>query len=255
MPKAPASETPKKQRALRPVASNSRLLRKLSNESLATPERKDRRGLSLREDGLGLGLGFSYSKSLARTLARRGVGKEKVDKKIEVAVQVQQVDESPVDEEEVDQSLWCGDEDEPAILEKGDAGPDKEAEEDEDEDPVVDVRNRRRNLPIRTLQPESDNDADKENMEAVIDVQSQRQSLKAQPGDLGSQEEILSPFKVPFRKGHSTISSWAQDVVDLTSSPEPPQSFILPPPTRPSSFEASSRPTSSYSSDMAAVLT
>ncbi|KAF2738325.1 hypothetical protein EJ04DRAFT_509730 [Polyplosphaeria fusca] len=59
----------------------------------------------------------------------------------------------------------------------------------------------------------------------------------------------------PFRKGHSMISNWAQDVIDLTESPEPPPSFDLPTRMRSASLTGSaSRPTTSSSYDASAVL-
>lgn len=245
VPKAPASDSPvRKQRVLRPVASNSRLLRKLSNESLATPDRRGRRSERERNSQLS----YFYSKTLAKSVAR----KQGKGRKIELGVEVEQ--ETVLDEgiEEVEKSIMCGDE-------KGNEENIREVEEeetDEDEEPVVAVRMRRLQRPARRMVSDTEEDED-ENEQVAIKSRSRNTSAQeAVPKPSTEMPPPLTSLRLPFRKGHSTISNWAQEVIDLTSSPEPPASFVLPPPTRvrTASFAASCRPTSSASADVAAML-
>ncbi|KAF2175547.1 hypothetical protein K469DRAFT_646867 [Zopfia rhizophila CBS 207.26] len=226
VPKVPSGDTPvRKQRTLKPVSLNTTLLRKLSTESLASPEKSSRR--TNRDDRLG----YMYSRSLARTVVKSQQKKGREEKKIEVAVG----EETALDEnEEPDQSLWCGDEGDEVNAENEAEGiqqeQEEEEEEEEDEDPIVDVKNRRRQL------------------------QSQAIKADAQP----EMPPPLTCMKLPHRKAHSMISNWAQEVIDLTSSPEPPASFVLPPPPPLAKPEAlvftSSRPTSSSSNNVHAIL-
>jgi hypothetical protein len=259
IPKVPTStgNTPRKQRVLRPVASNSRLLRKLSNESLATPETKAKSAIGER------GAGTSYAKSLARTLAKRSAVKTREHKKMEVTVQEQAaVVEIPLEEnEDVDQSLWCGDADEPVPEEKGEAETEEDEEsEDEDEDPVVDVKNRRRQVQVRTNQTNNRIRFDKENKNVLRERESHHEQFKAQRSLPEATNEMLPPVKMTRssqRIGQNTISKWAQDVIDLTSSPEAPHSLIVPmlsPPSKLGALEIMSRPTSSSSNDVSAIL-
>lgn len=152
------------------------------------------------------------------------------------------VDETVIGEE-VEKSILCGDE-------GGDKENVQEAEvddeNDDDDDPVVDVRNRRRQPQTRHVLSDSEDDNDDE--EDFVACRSRQTTVEMPPP--------LTSTRPPFRKGNSTISNWAQEVVDLTSSPEPPASFVLPPPARArtASFAASSRPTSSASNDAGAHL-
>ncbi|KAF2121928.1 SprT-like family-domain-containing protein, partial [Lophiotrema nucula] len=232
VPKAPASETPKKQRVLRPVASNSKLLRKLSDESLASPERKARR--SDKSDILG----FSYSKSLARTLAKRGSHVKRIGEKLDLEVEETVLGEN----DEPDQSIWCGDEETPATR-KEQKIQILEDEEEDDEDPVVDVRSRRRQLQMQSVE-----------VKIVADLLPDMEQLREEKAKLEMPPPALNSMKLPFRKGHSTISNCAQDAVDLTSSPDPPASFVIQDRARSASLTHSSRPTSSSSFDAEAIM-
>jgi predicted SprT family Zn-dependent metalloprotease len=200
-------------------------------------------------------MGFLYSRNLAKTMAKRqGV------KKIDVASQVGEalgVDENG----EVDQSVWCGDEDKFEKEESQEVELEKEVVEsdDEDEDPVADARNRRRQPPTKQRQFEQDEDSMdeyKDDEEEVTEVKSQRESLQAQPAAPKPTLDMLPGLKgmsPVHRKSEATISNWTQQVIDLTSSPQVPESFVLPPPTR-NPYFSTSRPTSSYSNDGAAIL-
>ncbi|KAF2466795.1 uncharacterized protein BDR25DRAFT_336347 [Lindgomyces ingoldianus] len=246
VPKAPVGDTPRKQRILRPVASNSRLLRKLSNESLASPEKHTRR----RERGEGLT--YLYSKSLARTMAKRPGNRP--EKKIEVAMGLEAEAETVLD-----QSLWCGD-DEDAVEQKKHKADAGEEDEDgyDDEEPVVDPRNRRRQLHAETIETKRGVEETVKDGDPEVESRSRSSSLKAKTVGLVTKTEMLPPLismKLPFRKGHSLISNWAQEVIDLTSSPGAPPSCILPALSRSGSPSFSgSRPTSSFSNDGAAIL-
>ncbi|KAF2259978.1 hypothetical protein CC78DRAFT_502352, partial [Lojkania enalia] len=259
MPKAPASFTPRKQRILRPVASNSRLLRRLSHESLASPEKSER---TERRRGGRNGPGYLYSRSLARTVARKKEAK-KVETKVETADEVEAMEEQlgQDENEEVDTSLWCRDEElifrkEVDVFVEEEVGDregsireeqeeDDEDDEDDDEDPVVGVRNRQRYLNHEVVESESE-------WEPEIEPKPEQEPTR-KPSEMPPPP--LIPAKLPFQKGHSTILSWAQEVIDLTSSPEPPPSSILLPPNRSTSLaQSSSRPTSSSSNDAAAIL-
>jgi predicted SprT family Zn-dependent metalloprotease len=71
--------------------------------------------------------------------------------------------------------------------------------------------------------------------------------------------QYLQSMQLSHKKGDSAISSWAQDVINLTSLPDPPISFVLPrlPPStrvRNVSFD-SSRPQTSSSNGSHALLT
>ncbi|KAH7138277.1 SprT-like family-domain-containing protein [Dendryphion nanum] len=252
VPKIPASlalsESPKKQRILRPVASNSRLLRKLSNESLATPDRKERIRPADRRTGL------LYARSLARTVAKSkgNSGKEIPEKKIEQLFEETVLDEN----EDPDQSLWCGDEEDDvedkkeAEAEVGKIEDDEVEDEDEDEDPIVDLRNRRRQPQRRIVESDSGSDSDEED----LPVTKLKDILLVEPTSKSIDDTL--PTKSTVRQGDSAISNWAQDVVDLTSSPEAPSLSVIPGQTRmrTASFASSNRPTSSYSVDGPGIM-
>jgi predicted SprT family Zn-dependent metalloprotease len=265
--------TPRKQRVLRPVESNSRLLKKLSDDSLASPEKKqrERRVRSGTTDtDVGKRNGLLYAKSLARSVVSKQAQKGRINVVGEAEAQeasqrprskVREQKEEVVDveeDEEAETSLWCGDEE--AETQEGEVAPVEEISDEEDDEPVVDARNRRRQPQNRRVVSDSDEEAESE-MSAPQPVNHFRQppfkipDLK--PVQLPMQEPAnLTSTRPPHRKGHSTISNWAQEVIDLTDSPEAPASFVLPPPThaRSSSFAASSRSTTSESNAPLAVL-
>ncbi|KAF2788019.1 hypothetical protein K505DRAFT_379192 [Melanomma pulvis-pyrius CBS 109.77] len=281
IPKMPAggAGTPKQRiRVLRPVASNSRLLRRLSDESIRSPEkRKPRERDSWREEVKG----SRYSKDLAKIVGRRGVKSGRIEGKIEMEKEVDadmtrmtleetkevDIEETLAEDEALDQSLWCGDVEEGAVKkaavdaedeqgveasrETQIASPVEKDEEDEDEDPVVDVRNRRRQVQARIIE----SDTEEEDEDAVVTAMSRSRQVQLQTKPV----EPLTSLRPPFRKGHSAISNWTQEVIDLTDSPEPQASFVLPALPQPRARSiipcaASSRPTSSASNDMNAIL-
>jgi hypothetical protein len=235
VPKAPLHESPvRKQRVLRPVASNSRLLRKISDESLmATPDRKMRR----EERG-----SLLYAKTLAKSVARkrRGLGMgSQIDVESMMDVGSQMGAETVVDEK----SIFGGGEDKENLA---------ESEDDDDDEPVV----QRRRVPrARQVVCSSAEESDEDQMVRSASEDSFANAFEEQPASQMPPPPLKSA-RPPHRKGHSTISNWAQEVIDLTSSPEPPETFDLPSPgrTRTTSFAASSRPTSAASNDADAML-
>jgi hypothetical protein len=266
--------TPRRQRILRPVESNSRLLRKLSDESLASPEKKPgserrarRERCAVEDDEVDVGRKRSlmYAKSLARSVAGRELKKasSRIDvlgdpelsltsrnrqRKKQVAVEIQEVEAEP---EET--SILCEDEDDVAQEVEQQIGTidiqepmSEEQEDEEDDDIVVPVRSRQRR-PQRLVESDSESEYAEAKSEEQLE-QEQQQPEHPQP---------LVSMRPPHKKGHSTISSWAQEVIDLTDSPpKAPESFVLPETTRArSSSFAVSRPATSSSDGAQPFLT
>jgi len=263
--------TPRKQRILRPVESNSRLLRKLSNESLASPEKrqKDRRVRSSTTDtDVGKKTRLLYAKTLAKSVVKTQASRTKIDVLGEEESRLSERKKKAVEEvleveveaeEDVETSLWCGDED--ATSQDKEETPVIEISDDEDEDPIVNVRQRRQRPQTRRV--ESDSEDEEEEVEPAYPVRKTSASSARRPVSEAAavpEPTPLTSMRPPHKNGHSTISDWAQEVIDLTDSPEAPSSFVappLPPPTRvrTASF-ASSRPqTSSSNSGGLAMLT
>jgi predicted SprT family Zn-dependent metalloprotease len=260
--------TPRKQRILRPVESNSRLLRKLSDESLASPEKKQRER-RVRSGTTDTDVGKKTSLLYARTLAKSVVKKQASRAKIDVLgredlrepvpsmsredERIEEVLKEEVEveaEEDAETSLWCGDEEEDAVVEEKEETPVMEIS-DAEEDPVVDVRQRRQR--VQTRREEEESESEDEFEDAMPEPE------PGVPEPTADEPQPLRSIRPPHKKGHSTISNWAQEVIDLTSSPEAPTSFVLPslpPPTRirTASF-ASSRPQTSSSNGGHALLT
>ncbi|KAF2629976.1 hypothetical protein BU25DRAFT_408568 [Macroventuria anomochaeta] len=270
--------TPRKQRILRPVESNSRLLRKLSDESLASPEKRPRSERRARRERsgtyeVGMDLGrkknLMYAKSLARSVAGRELKKasSRIDvlddtelqsprkirqEKKEVAVEVEEIEAEP--EEET--SILCGDEEDVAqeveeqqvetIGTEKSTTEEHEEEEEDDEDVILPVRSRQRR-PQRRI----DSDSESDYVEEAASEEKQKQ-VDEQP----EEPQPLVSMQPHHRKGHSTISNWAKEVIDLTDSPKAPDSFVLPESTRArSSSFAVSRPATSSSDGMQPFLT
>ena len=261
--------TPRKQRILRPVESNSRLLRKLSDESLPSPEkrpgsegraRRERIGTHEADTDIGRKRNPMYAKILARSVAGREL--KKVNSRIDVlddtelwspknarkekrnmAVEVQEIEAEP---EET--SILCGDEadvaqevEEQQVETKDIEEPISEEEDEEDDDVVVPVRSRQKR-PQRHIEPDSESEYEEE-----AAAEEEQEQEEPQP---------LVSMRPPHRKGHSSISNWAQEVIDLTDSPKSPDSFVLPESTRArSSSFAASRPATSSSEGVQPFLT
>lgn len=115
-------------------------------------------------------------------------------------------------------------------------------DEDEDEDDIVDVRNRRTQTRRRIV--ESDSESEEEDIPLS---RFQNISLGKADSELDSDSHQVAedPHTKSSQKANHSISNWAQEVVDLTSSPAGPSSTRM----RTSSFASTTRPTSSYSVD------
>lgn len=238
---------------LRPMASNASLARRPSNESLlslaATPDKDRRQRRPLREGGSAAN--YLYSKTLAKTVARKK-GPFNIAREPEV-------EETVLDENDVEQTILCGEDDGAAEEDKENARHvEQESEDDLDEEPVVHTR-RKREQPRarRRVVSDSEEDEDEDYDDAAMSQHTQapvpepawKQSMAMPPPPLVS-------GGAPFRKGHNTISNWAQDVIDLTDSSGPLSSFALPPPARArtASFAASSRASSRMSNRVDDIL-
>lgn len=225
----------RKQRVLRPMASNASLAKRPSSESLrslaATPDRDRRPRRPLREGGSAAN--HLYSKTLAKTVARRKGPFNIAQSEVETVA----------DENDVEQSILCGDADGTSEEDK-ENGRGVEGESDDGDEPVVAARRRPEQPPgRRKVVSDSDEDDDDEYDDAVMSQHTQ--APLPEPVSKPSTDMPPPPLvanRPPFRKGHSTISNWAQDVIDLTTSPALPSSFALPPPARArtASFAASS---------------
>jgi predicted SprT family Zn-dependent metalloprotease len=153
-------------------------------------------------------------------------------------------------EEEAETSLLCGDEDD--VFQDKEAVPEVETSDEED-DPVVHVRQRRQRLQTRRIA--SDSDDESEDAEPEVRKTSGASSKEKLQQTAVVEPQSLTSMRPPHRKGHSTISNWAQEVIDLSSSPDQTKPPTLPPPNRMRSASlASSRPQTSESHAGLAML-
>lgn len=214
-----------------------------------------------------------YAKSLARSVVNKQAQKGRIDvvREVEVLEALQRPRSKGREQEErvlevdandeAETSLWCGDEEVDSEKQTGVSVEDI-SDEEEDEEPVIDAKNRRRLPQTRRVVSDSEDDESEDRTalpaqhisQPAFRIPEHNLSEAPLPRDL---PQTLASLRSPHKKGHSTISNWAHGVIDLTSSPEVPASFVLPPPShaRSSSFAASSRPTSSASNGALAILT
>lgn len=251
---APDALTPRKQRILRPVESNSRLLRKLSGQSLASPEKKQR-DRRIRSGTTDVDVGNKSRLMYARTLAKSVVKKQASRANISVvgdeeyasfvATPSRKSEEKIVDileDEEIEEAettIICGDENDFPVQESN--RQIEESSEDEDDDPVVEVRQRQRQRYARRIASDTEDDEEED--------KAPHTTVEPEP---------LRSMRPPHRKGHSMISDWAQDVIELAHSPEPPGSFVvppLPPPSRSRGESFASVRSQTSSSSALAILT
>jgi hypothetical protein len=256
----PEPMTPRRQRALRPVESNSRLLRKLSNDTLASPEKSKRkvRSGSPDDEDLERKKNLMYARRLARSVVKKQGVKGRIDVlgAAEVLISTpskreEQVVEMEV-EDEMETSLLCGDADDMAQEQANNNLDDRSSEERNSESPSTDEHS-----------AEESDDEDNEPVIAARPQQRRPQTRCIEDSESDSDEEParekpqpMRSAQTPPRNANSTTSNWGE-IIDLTNSPEAPTSFDIPlTHTRTTSF-ASSRPaTSSSSSDAPlAILT
>lgn len=258
--------TPRKQRILRPVENNSRLLRKMSDDSLASPEKRPgserrarRRRSGTQEADLDIGRrrNLMYSKSLARSIAGRELKKQtpRIDvlddtemlsaqegRKNNESISVEVTEIAPEPEDET--SILCGDEEDvvrEAKEQQVELGKIEESsfedDDDDDDEIALPTRPRQRPLQRRVI---SDTESEYEEEAAAKEEELVRQQKESEePG-------LLMSIRSPRCKKHSITSNWVQEVIDLTDSPEALESFILPASTRArsSSFAVSRSATS-----------
>jgi hypothetical protein len=283
--------TPRKQRTLRPIETNNQLLEEPIHEGLASPgkkygsekrPRRERSGTYERDVDVGRKRNLMYARSLARSLGGKQL--KKASSKIDVLgevnllsptkadkgderpdIEMQEVNSDPEDET----SILCGDDagvneekDEQQI--EMDDSTDHESDEhqatsedqvvdsDDEDDVVVPVRSRQRR-PQRRIESDSESEYEEEEPAEVIEEE-KRQQEQEQEG-LEEPQPLVS-MRPPHRKGYSTISNWAQEVIDLTDEPELPNACVLPEAARArSSSFAMSRPETSASNDVQPFLT
>jgi hypothetical protein len=209
---------------------------------------------------------------------------EEVDETVEEGKEddeIEEVCESAEEEEEVqygEAEKDYGEKDEREYKEGDNEEEYEDEDEDEDDEPVIDARYRKRQAhasarPIIREEETEDEDAeegeepddyaqhyggkmDVENGGEIVRVASQRKESQVHRLEPEKTEGMPPPIistRPRFRKGPSVISNWAQEVIDLTSSPEPPASFVIGS-TQPAIPSAASRPTTSSSNDGDAVL-
>jgi predicted SprT family Zn-dependent metalloprotease len=220
-----------------------------------------------------------YAKTLAKSVVKRQAqrneitvvdqaelhtGCERPSSQDKVEQEPTQGGEAEGTAEDAETSLWCGEDEEEAALQETETPKDSEAsdeDEGEDEDPIIPLKHRRSRPAARRVisdseEDEDENEARPERANQAVQPLFKLPAREVTSAHIGNRLPNLTSLRPPHRKGHSTISNWAQEVVDLTSSPEPPASFVLPPPTRvrTASF-AASRPTSSSSNGPLAILT
>jgi hypothetical protein len=129
---------------------------------------------------------------------------------------------------------------------------DQVVDSDDEDDVVVPVRSRQRR-PQRRIESDSESEYEEEEPAEVIEEE-KRQHEQEQEG-LEEPQPLVS-MRPPHWKGYSTISNWAQEVIDLTDEPELPNACVLPEAARArSSSFAMSRPETSASNDVQPFLT
>lgn len=282
--------SPRKQRTLRPIESNNQLLEEPIHEGLASPEKKygsekrrrERSGTYERDVDVGRKRNLMYARSLARSLGGKQL--KKASSKIDVLgevnlrsptkadkdderpdIEMQEVNSEPEDET----SILCGDD--AGITEEKDeqqtemddstdhesdehqpSSEDQVVDSDDEDDVVVPVRSQQRR-PQRRI--ESDSESEYEEEEPAEVTQGEKRQQEQEEESLEEPQPLVS-MRPPHRKGHSTISNWAQEVIDLTDEPELPNTYVLPEAARVrSSSFAMSRPGTSASNDVQPFLT
>jgi predicted SprT family Zn-dependent metalloprotease len=207
---------------------------------------------------------LQYAKTLAKSVVKKQISRAQIHVVEEADLQeaVGRVsiskDEKPKEvleveaEEEAETSLLCGDEED--IFQDHKTSPDVETSDEEDE-PVIHGRQRRQRLQTRRVVSDSDDESEEAMPEPEIRETSRASSREQRQEAMVEEPQPLTSMRPPHKKGHSTISNWAQEVIDLSSSPDQPIAPTLPPPNRMRSASfASSRPQTSSSHGGLAIL-
>jgi predicted SprT family Zn-dependent metalloprotease len=211
---------------------------------------------------LGNNTRLQYAKTLAKSVVKKQISRAQINVveeadlheavgKVSISRHNEPEDVLEVEaEEEAETSLLCGDEDD--VFQDKEAVPEVETSDEED-DPVVHVRQRRQRLQTRRIA--SDSDDESEDAEPEVRKTSGASSKEKLQQTAVVEPQSLTSMRPPHRKGHSTISNWAQEVIDLSSSPDQTKPPTLPPPNRMRSASlASSRPQTSESHAGLAML-
>jgi predicted SprT family Zn-dependent metalloprotease len=212
---------------------------------------------------LGNNTRLQYAKTLAKSVVKKQISRAQINvvEEADLHVAVGKVSISKENEpeevlelepeEEPETSLLCGDEED--VFQDAEADPEVESS-DEDDDPVVHLRQRRQRPQTRRVDSDSDSDESDEAEPKVRKTSGASVKEQLQQSAVVEMQPLTS-MRPPHRKGHSTISNWAQEVIDLSSSPEEPKAPTLPPPNRMRSASlASSRPQTSESHGGLAML-
>jgi predicted SprT family Zn-dependent metalloprotease len=212
---------------------------------------------------LGNNTRLQYAKTLAKSVVKKQISRAQINvvEEADLHVAVGKVSISKENEpeevlelepeEEPETSLLCGDEED--VFQDAEADPEVESS-DEDDDPVVHLRQRRQRPQTRRVDSDSDSDESDEAEPKVRKTSGASAKEQLQQSAVVEMQPLTS-MRPPHRKGHSTISNWAQEVIDLSSSPEEPKAPTLPPPNRMRSASlASSRPQTSESHGGLAML-
>lgn len=222
-----------------------------------------------------------YAKSLVRSVAGRELKKassrvdvlddseqRQQDARREKAMVAAEVHEVEANSEE-ETSILCGDEADVArevgkqqvdTIESEDPTPEEYREEigqledddeDDDDDVVLPVRSRQTRM-RRCVESDSESDYEEERTES----EEESDVAKKEQEDMQTEEPQPMSMRPPHKKGHSTISAWAQEAIDLTDLPHAPDSLVLTESTRArSSSFAMSRPATSSSETAHPFLT
>lgn len=280
--------TPRRQRTLRPIESNSRLPLKLNMESFGSPEKRpaSERKLRLERGGspeiardIDRKRNLMYSRSLARSIAGKGRKKTSAKNDFSSSIALTETERGrrqPIKggiviqefglEPEHATSILCGDHagdaqeaqqqqletKEDAYRTSDEQHTSSDDQESDDEDVVLPVRAGQRRQQ-RCIDSSSESEYGEE-MTGDSDDDDDDDDENRQDEATEEPQPLLS-MRPPHRKGHSTISDWAQEIVDLAHSPEAPDSHVLPEPARArSSSFAASRPATSSSESVQPFL-
>ena len=251
VPKVSVSQSPvRKRRVLRPMASNASLAIRPSDESLrslaATPDKDRRQRRPLREGGHAAN--YLYSKTLAKSVARRKGPSNALKGEDTAATQ------TFIDDRDVERSIICDDENEPMEEYKENATPVAEDTDSEmDEEPLINTRVYRQQRRARPVLSDSEDEYE----DAIGSPHTQSPVIEPpqSPSKMMPPPPLISN-RPQHQKAHTAISSWTQNVIDLTNSSIPPTAFVLPPPARArtASFAASSGASSRTSNRVDDIL-
>lgn len=288
------ASTPRRQRTLRPIESNSRLLKKFEDESFVSSEKKtgserrarlEMQGSPEAGEAIDRKRNLMYSRSLARSVAGRSPKKsssntdihghfnwkelKKAGRQQAKSVKSQNnVREDSLEPEE-ETSILCGDEadiaqevEEQQVETSDDVShtPDEQQvssdrHDSEDDDVIFPIRRIKGRRPQRCVESSSESELEEElSAEGRDNIQPEKGPERKEWNP--EEPKPLSSMRPPHWKEHGAILNWVPEVIDLTRSPQSSDSCVLPGPTRArSSSFAVSRPATSSSDGAQPFLT